>query len=98
MKYSAEEKAKRLEEWKQSGKSKWSYAKENGLNLKTFLKWTKQKKQEEQSLIEIPAQIFQPVHHIQEILVEKNEIKIYIPLTICIDELRTVFKALGAIQ
>ena len=38
MKYSVEEKAMWLEDWKQSGKSKWGYAKENGLNTQTFIK------------------------------------------------------------
>ena len=98
MRYSAEEKAKRLEEWKPSGKSAWSYAKENGLNAQTFIKWTKPKRQTEQSLIEIPAKIFQSVRRVQEMIIEKEDVKIYIPLTICTDELRTIFKALGAVQ
>ena len=98
MKYSAEEKAMWLEDWRQSGKKAWTYAKENGLNTQTFIKWTKQKRQGEQSLIEIPAKIFQPVRCVQEMIIEKEDVKIYIPLTICVDELRTVFKALGAVQ
>ena len=32
MKYSEEEKAMWLEDWRQSGKSVWAYAKANGLN------------------------------------------------------------------
>jgi transposase-like protein len=36
--YSKEEKAKRLEDWKQSGKSQWAYAKENGISPQTFNK------------------------------------------------------------
>ena len=98
MRYSAEEKAKRLEEWKQSGKSAWSYAKENGLNAQTFIKWTKPKVKAEQSLIEIPAKIFKPVSCVQEMIIEKEDVKIYVPITICIDELKKVFKALGAVQ
>jgi transposase-like protein len=98
MKYSAEEKAMWLEDSKQSGKSAWTYAKENGLNTQTFIKWTKPKVKAEQSLIEIPAKIFQPARRVQEILIEKEEVKIYIPLTICVDELSVIFKALGAVQ
>jgi transposase-like protein len=40
-KYSREEKAKYLEDWKQSGKSLWVYAKESGINPQTFNTWTK---------------------------------------------------------
>ena len=98
MRYSAEEKAKRLEEWKPSGKSAWSYAKENGLNPQTFINWTKPKVKAEQSLIEIPAKIFQQARRIQEMIIEKEDIKVYIPLTISVDELSVIFKALGAVQ
>jgi len=41
MKYSKEEKAMWLENWRQSGKSAWVYAKENGLAPQTFTNWTK---------------------------------------------------------
>jgi len=41
MNYSKEEKAMWLDDWRQSGKSAWAYAKENGLNLQTFKNWTK---------------------------------------------------------
>jgi hypothetical protein len=53
MKYSREEKAKRLEDWKQSGKSPWVYAKENGIKLQAFTKWTK--KQERPGVVQIPS-------------------------------------------
>ena len=37
MQYSEEEKKMWLEDWQQSGKSAWSYAKENRLNPHTFV-------------------------------------------------------------
>jgi len=36
MKYSEEERAMWLEDWRQSGKNAWAYAKANGLNPQTF--------------------------------------------------------------
>jgi hypothetical protein len=41
MKISEEEKEMRLEDWRQSGKSAWAYAKENGFVPQTFVKWVK---------------------------------------------------------
>jgi hypothetical protein len=38
MSYSQEEKAMWLEDWQKSGKKAWTYARENGLILQTFLK------------------------------------------------------------
>ena len=38
-KYSKEEKAMWLEEWRQSGKSMWANAKENSPNPQTFSNW-----------------------------------------------------------
>jgi len=42
--YSEEEKGMWLDDWRQSGKSAWAYAKANKLNLQTFVKWTKAEK------------------------------------------------------
>jgi transposase-like protein len=43
MKFSKEEKAMWLEDWKQSGKNPWTYARENGLVPQTFTGWVKAK-------------------------------------------------------
>jgi len=43
MKFSEEEKAMWLEDWRRSGKKAWTYAKENGLIPQTFVGWTKAK-------------------------------------------------------
>jgi transposase-like protein len=51
MKYSAEEKAMWVEDWKESGLSSYAYAKKNGLNYQTFRNWVKGGKDEE--LVEI---------------------------------------------
>ena len=45
MKVSAEEKAMWLEDWRQSGKGAWTYAKENGISPQTFCSWVKRETQ-----------------------------------------------------
>ena len=99
MKYSKEEKRMWLEDWKRSGKSAWAYAKENGLNPQTFEKWTKEEAEEKQSFVEVATtnQISTQVRmQIPEILIEKGEAKIHIPLVMGCGELRAVMEGLGA--
>ena len=97
MHYSKEEKAMWLEDWRGSGKSAWAYAKENGLNTQTFINWTKSGKKANQPLVEIPARMPQPACLVQEILIEKGEIKINIPLEPVLDALYAVIKKTGQI-
>jgi len=96
-KYSEEEKRTWLEDWRQSGKGRWTYAKENGLNPQTFANWTKTKKETNQSFIEVPSTIIHPAAQIPEILIEKGDVKIHIPLIIGRVELRAVIEGLGAV-
>ena len=96
MRYSEEEKTMWLEDWKQSGKSAWSYAKENGLNLQTFVKWTKSSQAENKDcFIEVPVHVIPPHQHNREILIEKGDVKIHIPLYLESGELRAVMECLG---
>jgi hypothetical protein len=80
MNFSKEEKAMWLEDWRQSGKTAWAYAKENGLVPQTFLGWAKPKNETSQALVEVPTQAFQSTRLAKEMLIEKGEIKIHIPL------------------
>ena len=87
MKISSEEKAMWLEDWRQSRKSAWVYAKENRLNPQTFVKWTKTAAIEKQSFVEVSMPVIVPAMnapeaHAPEILIEKGEIKIHIPLCV----------------
>jgi hypothetical protein len=75
--YSQEEKGKWLEDWQVSGKSAWAYAKANGLNPQTFIKWAA-KPVQSQSFVEIRA----PQQENDELLIERGEVKIHIPLGI----------------
>ena len=100
MRYSEEEKAMWLTDWAQSGKSYWAYAKANGLNLQTFKNWTREKDKTESSqcFVEIPSSPLnmQVITPIREILIEKGDVKIHIPLSVSVGELRAVMEGLGA--
>ena len=97
MKYSEEEKAMWVEDWKESGKSAWAYAKENGLNPQTFIKWTKveQKPEVGTCFVEVPALIMPQPIQASEILIEKGDVKIHIPLNMGRGELQAVMNVLG---
>jgi hypothetical protein len=97
MRFCKEEKSMWLEDWKESGQSSWSYAKSNGLNPRTFSKWTKSETEVKSSFVEVPAQILKPITEIPKILIEKGDVKIHIPLMIRCNELRAIMEGLGAV-
>jgi transposase-like protein len=81
MKFSQEEKAMWLEDWRKSGKSAWAYAKENGLIPQTFCSWVKREGEKGSGFVEIQAYKKPPVHQLQEILIEKDDVKIHVPMS-----------------
>jgi transposase-like protein len=94
--YSKEEKAKRLEDWKRSGKSQWAYAKENGISPQTFNKWTKKK--EGPGFVQIPQAAGTGITaERNEILIESGGMKIHLPPGITAQELCAVVKSLGGL-
>jgi hypothetical protein len=94
MKFSEEEKAMWLEDWRKSGKTAWTYAKENGLIPQTFVGWTKIKTENKPCFVEVATKVIS-VGRTEEILIEKGEVKIHIPLTIGSGELRTIINVLA---
>ena len=96
MYYSREEKARILEGWKRSGKSISAYVREKGLVRWTFTKWLKADREGEACFVEVPVQLLQPTQPAAELLIEKGDIKIHIPLVIGGRELRAVIEGLGA--
>jgi len=90
--YSKEEKAKWITKWQKSGKKTWTYAKENGLTPQTLMYWIKSEEKQKRGFVEI----HQPLHYqVQEILVEKGDVKIHIPLGLNSCELQTIMKGFG---
>ena len=96
MQYSREEKAMWVEDWRQSGKSAWAYAQENGLNQRTFVKWTKAASVAKPCFVEVAAPVIAPVTQAPEILIERGDVKIHIPLCAGNAGLRAVIESLGA--
>ena len=92
MKFNEEEKAMWLEDWKRSGKSAWTYAKASGLNPQTFMRWTKAEAEEKPCLVEIPAQVISTARETPEILIEKGDVRIHIPLAAGYAELRAAME------
>ena len=98
MHFSKEEKAMWLEDWRQSGKRVWPYAKENGLCPQTFARWTKPKTENKSCFVQLPKEVIPPLQYPGEILIEKGEMRIHIPLSLGTNELRVIFSALeGAV-
>jgi len=92
--YSKEERSMWLEDWRQSGKSAWTYAKGNGLIPQTFINWTKRTKEASKIFIEVPAKAIQDTTPMAEVIIEKGEVKIRIPLMIGRGEFCAVIEAL----
>ena len=95
MQFSTEEKAMWVEDWLGSGKSAWAYAKENGLNPRTFVTWSKASPEAKMSFVEVPVPMLPPARQASEILIEKGDVKIHIPLALGSNELRTVMEGIG---
>ena len=96
MKYSIEEKAMWLEDWKGSGKKAWTYAKENGLIPQTFSSWVSRKGQSASGFVEVPVCKKPKPELWREIIIEKGDIKIHIPLSVWIENPGAVVAGLRA--
>jgi transposase-like protein len=95
MSYSNEEKAMWLEDWKQSGKGAWAYARENGLIPQTFVGWTKKGIKAKQDFVEIRPKA-RTLPQTRGILIEKGDIKIHLPIGIGSNDLCTILEGLRA--
>jgi len=94
MKFSEEEKAMWLEDWRRSGKKAWAYARENGIVPQTFVKWVNAKEGKGSRFVEVRTEAI-PEARNMEILIEKGEVKIHIPLMIGPGELQTIINVLA---
>ena len=92
--YSEEEKEMWAEDWKGSGMSLGAYAKANGLNPQSLRNWTKEHTEPAGFIELVPAED-RSASTAAEILIEKGDIKIHIPIGINRNDLRTVIQSLG---
>ena len=97
MRFSKEEKAMWLKDWRQSGKNAHLYAKENGFIPWTFTRWTKEEPEANKGFVEVPVQSMLLPEKMTEILIEKGELKIHVPFDMGCKELRSVMEGIGAI-
>ena len=93
--FSKEEKEMWVEDWRRSGKTAWAYAKENGLIPQTFNGWTRSIGKTTQPLVEVSAGILQSARPPQELLIEKGDVKIHIPLEPVLGEVHAIMKRIG---
>ena len=92
-----EEREQHLENWRKSSLSKNAYAIKAGISPRTFIGWTWITLKEKGSgFVEIPKEKF--AGNSQDIVIEKSGIIIRIPLAVGVQELQTVFAALGGVQ
>jgi len=96
MKFSKEEKAMWLSDWKQSGKKAWAYAKENGLIPQTFCSWAKSDAKKASGFVEIPVHVKPKPEQPQEIVVEKGDMRIRIPLSVWLEYPKAIMEGLKA--
>ena len=96
MSFSKEEKAMWLEDWKQSGKKAWTYAKDNGLIPQTFSRWIKGEGKQASSFVEIPARKKPKPEAPQGILIEKGDIRIHISLGVWAEGAALIMEGLRA--
>ena len=97
--YTKREQLEHLENWKKCGLSKNAYAKSAGINPRTFIGWTwrtKESVEKKQNFVEIKKVAL--MGNSQDIVIEKAGIRIRLPIVTGMQELQTVFMALGGIQ
>jgi hypothetical protein len=90
--YSEEEKAMWVEDWKGSGQRLNIYAKANGLNPQTLRNWAAESVPAG-DFVEILPAVQEKLSFMPEILIEKGDIRIHIPLAINRNDLGTVHPA-----
>jgi len=92
-----EEREEHLEKWRTGGMSKNAYALKAGINPRTFIGWTWQEaKKKDTGFIEIPKKAF--TRCFSEMVIEKDGVIIRVPMSVRLQELQTVFTALGGAQ
>jgi hypothetical protein len=96
--YSEEDKAWLVQEWEKSGKSKWAFARELGLNYQTFSAWTR-KPEGGQGFVEVSGKLEEGAGDPGErtgcvLVVEYGSFRVHLPLGVTVKDLAMVVKAL----
>ena len=92
--YTERERQEHIENWKKSNLAKTAYAKSAGIFPTTFYNWVKEKtRKKKQGFVEINKRLV--ARSGQDIVIEKGDITVRIPLPTGANELQTVFSALA---
>ena len=95
---SNDEKSRILEDWKKSGKAMRSYAKENGIIPQTFIRWVKLEGEGKQKFVEVSIRDKQHGLTQQEIILEKGDLKIHVPISVWKEYPETILEGLKVIS
>ena len=95
--YSEEDKKWLVQEWEKSGKSKWAFAKELGLNYQALNKWTR-KPVPSSGFVEVSKKledIAEPLlKTVSGMVVEQGSIRVHLPAGVTRNDLVLVVQAL----
>jgi type III secretory pathway component EscR len=89
--YTEKERYEHIEKWKAEDLSKAAYAKSTGIHPTTFYKWTRGQENEKQCFVEVHGEKIS--NSIQEIVIEKDNLIIRVPVSLSIKELQSIFIA-----
>jgi transposase-like protein len=96
--YNDKDKAWLVQEWKQSGKSKWAFAKELGLPYQTFSRWTRSPECG-QGFVEVSGKLEEEAVEPGErtgcaLVVEYGSFRVHLPAGVTQKDLAVVVQAL----
>jgi transposase-like protein len=94
-KYSREEKEALTAEWVETGTNKTAFARRHGINIQTFMNWTKENKAEEQRFVQLAV----PCKGKEDgqIIIEKGNMRILLPLQTESEVLCKIFRSMESI-
>jgi hypothetical protein len=95
--YSEADKKWLIEEWEKSGKSKWAFAKDLGLNYQALNKWTRPPVPSA-GFVEVSKKLGDmaepPLKSVSGIIVEQGSIRVHLPEGVTYNDLTLVVQAL----
>jgi transposase-like protein len=94
--YSEEDKTRLVEEWEQSGKTKWAFAKELGLPYQTFSRWMRPP-EETRGFVEVSGKLEEAEQGGRTgcvLVAEQGSIRVHIPVGATAEDLSVVVRAL----
>ena len=94
-KYSREEKEAFTAEWQEAGINRTAFARTHGINIQTFMNWTKGNKAESRKFVQLalPCKCKED----GQIIIEKGNMRILLPLQTESEVLSRIFRSMESI-